>query len=77
MKKTIINIILVLITFIIYFLQSNFFSWFTIAGIMPNVFIILVLFIGLFASRTMGTAYGAAIGLFLDFTIGYMQYRLG
>ena len=70
MKKTIINIILILTAFIIYFLQSNFFSWFTIAGIMPNIFVILVLFIGLFASRTMGTAYGVAIGLFLDFTIG-------
>lgn len=70
MKKTIINIILIVMAFIIYLLQSNFFSWFTIAGIMPNVFVILVLFIGLFASRTMGTAYGAAIGLFLDFTIG-------
>ena len=37
---------------------------------MPNLFVILVLFIGLFASRTMGTAYGVAIGVVLDFLLG-------
>ena len=67
MKKTVINIALIVTTIIIYYLQSNFFSWFNIAGVMPNLFVILVLFIGLFASRTMGTAYGVAIGVVLDF----------
>lgn len=66
MKKTIINIALIIATLIIYYMQSNFFQWFNIAGIMPNLFVILVLFIGLFASRTMGTVYGIAIGLLLD-----------
>lgn len=70
MKKTIINIILIVITFVLYFLQSNFFNWFTIAGIMPNLFVILVLFIGLFANRTMGLIYGLIIGFILDFVIG-------
>ena len=65
-----INIILVLTSIIIYYLQSNFFSWFNIAGIMPNLFVILVLFIGLFASRTMGTVYGVSIGIVLDFLLG-------
>ena len=70
MKKTVINIALIVTTIIIYYLQSNFFSWFNIAGVMPNLFVILVLFIGLFASRTMGTAYGVAIGVVLDFLLG-------
>lgn len=70
MKKTIINIILIIIVLIIYLLQSNFFSWFTIADIMPNLFVILVLFIGLFSNRTMGTIYGLVIGLILDLVIG-------
>ena len=70
MKKATINIILIVITFVIYFLQSNFFNWFNIAGIMPNLFVILVLFIGLFASKTMGTIYGIVIGMILDLTIG-------
>ena len=70
MKKTIINIVLILTMFIIYYLQSNFFNWFTISGIMPNLFVVFVLFIGLFASKTMGTIYGIVTGLILDLVIG-------
>ena len=66
MKKILINLALIVIGFIIYFLQSNFFSWFTIAGIKPNLFVIYVLFIGLFGSRSMGIVYGSIIGIFLD-----------
>ena len=66
MKKTFINVSLILIGFIIYFLQANFFSWFTIAGIQPNLFVIYVLFIGLFGNRSMGIVYGSVFGIFLD-----------
>ena len=66
MKKFLINIYLIIIAFVIYFLQSNFFNWFTIAGVMPNLFVIFVLFIGLFGSKIMGTIYGMIIGLILD-----------
>lgn len=70
MKKT-VSIILMFVTFlIIYFLQSNFFNWFTIAGIKPNLFIIFTLFISLFAGVKIGTAYGIFFGLFLDIVIG-------
>ena len=37
---------------------------------MPNMFIILVLFIGLFYSRIAGIAYGIFFGVLLDFFIG-------
>lgn len=70
MKKTVINIILAIIAIFIYIVQANFFSWFNIAGIKPNIFIIYVLFIGLFATRTMGTIYGLIVGVLLDFIIG-------
>lgn len=66
MKKFLINITLILIGFIIYFLQSNFFNWFTIFGIKPNLFIIYILFIGLFGNRSMGVVYGSITGIFLD-----------
>ena len=66
MKKTIINLALILIGFIIYFLQANFFSWFTINEIKPNLFVIYILFIGLFGNRSMGIIYGAVAGIFLD-----------
>lgn len=70
MKKLVINIILIITAFIIYFLQSNFFNWFTISGIMPNLFVIYILFIGLFSNSTMGILHGLFLGIILDFTIG-------
>lgn len=81
MKKFVINIVLIVTIFVIYFLQSNFFNWFTIAGVMPNLFVIFVLFIGLFANKLMGTIYGMVLGLFLDVlfrqTIGVSFIALG
>lgn len=70
MKKFYINLVLVLIGFIIYFLQVNFFEWFTIAGIKPNLFIIYILFIGLFGSKSMGIVYGSIFGIILDLLFG-------
>ena len=37
---------------------------------MPNLFIIITLFIGLFCNRTLGITYGIIFGIFLDFFIG-------
>lgn len=70
MKKIIINILLVLTFLILYFLQLNFFSWFKIAGVMPNLFVILVFYIGLFSGRSMGLTYGIIFGIILDLLIG-------
>ena len=70
MKKTIINISLIVTIFIIYSLQSNFFSWFNISGIMPNIFIIFILFVGLFSNKTMGMIYGISSGIILDLLLG-------
>ena len=70
MKKTIIVIALFFIFLITYFLQSNFFSWFTIAGIKPNLFVILTLFISLFAGMKIGIGFGMFMGLFLDIVLG-------
>ena len=69
MRKFLINVILILLIFVIYFLQSNFFNWFTIAGIKPNLFVIYILFIGLFGNRSMGIIYGALSGTLLDLLI--------
>lgn len=53
MKKISIIIVLIITFFIIYFLQVNIFSAFTIAGVKPNLFIMYVLFIGLFANQAV------------------------
>ena len=71
MKKSIIVTILYLIIFlIIYILQANFFTWFTIAKVQPNLFVLLALFIGLFTGRYIGTSTGVIMGLLLDLFIG-------
>ena len=70
MKKVFIHISLVIVFIIIYLLQTIFFNHFTIAGIMPNIFIILMLYIGLYMGRTMGIIYGIIYGIFLDIWIG-------
>ena len=70
MKKILIHILLIITFIVIYLLQTIFFSHFTIAGIMPNIFVILMLFIGLYMGRTMGIIYGISFGIFIDIWIG-------
>lgn len=71
MKKVIDFFWIALIFFIIYFLQSNFFIWFNIAGVMPNLFIILIMLIGLFIKKKSGFIFGIILGLLLDLFIGF------
>lgn len=69
--KKLLSIIIIFLTFIfIYFLQSNFFTWFNIVGIKPNLFIILILFIGLFLGKTYGITLGVIFGMLIDLFIG-------
>lgn len=70
MKKTLTIIGLIIIFFLIYFLQVNFFSWFTIAGVKPNLFVIYVLVIGLFAGKKVGCILGILFGLYIDIING-------
>lgn len=70
MRKTSIAIGLIFAFLFIYLLQANFFSWFNLACVKPNLFIILVLSIGLFTGRDFGSAFGILFGLSLDFFIG-------
>ena len=69
-KRIVINLLFIVTFIIIYFLQSNLFTWFKIAGVMPNLFVIFVLFIGLYANKFMGPMYGVCFGLLIDFFIG-------
>ena len=74
MKNKIIIIVIIIIFLISYFLQANLFNWFTIAGVSPNLFVILVLFIGLFAGKRLGIPMGIILGLLLDF---YTSKKIG
>lgn len=70
MKKGVTIAILVLVFFVIYFLQANFFSWFTIANVKPNLFVVYILFIGLFAGKKIAPVLGLILGICLDLLIG-------
>lgn len=70
MKKALSIITLFIVFLIIYLLQSNFFTWFNIAGVKPNLFIIYILFIGLFLGKIFGISSGIIFGLIIDFLIG-------
>lgn len=66
MKKIISVLGIVIIFLSIYFLQSNFFSWFNIYNIKPNLFMIFVIFLGLFLGKEYGLTFGILLGLILD-----------
>lgn len=51
---------------VIYFLQVNFFSWFNIGGIKPNLFVLFVLTIGLFTDRKATIITALLSGFILD-----------
>ena len=66
MKKTLAVIEISVVFFLIYLLQMDFFSWFTIAGIKPNLFIIYVAVISLFAGKKAGIIFGVFFGFYID-----------
>ncbi len=70
MKKTTVILLLILTFFIVFYLQANFFQMFTIAGIMPNLFVIFILVIGLSSNATVGILFGTISGLMIDFVYG-------
>ena len=42
---------------VVFFLQNNFFTWFNIAGVMPNLFVVLVLFVSLYSDKKLGVDF--------------------
>ena len=70
MKKFLFGVLLYFVFLIFYFIQTNFFSWFTIAGISPNIFIILILFLGLFTDNKFSLMLSLLIGVTLDLVVG-------
>lgn len=70
MRKIGISILFFIIFLIIYFLQVNVFVNCKIFGVMPNLFVVLVLYIGLFANTTYAIAFALIMGIFLDLLYG-------
>lgn len=70
MKKIKATLVLILIFITIYFMQINIFTWLNIAGIMPNLFAVLALFMGLFLGKKLGVVFSLIIGIILDVLVG-------
>lgn len=70
MRKILTVVGLLIVFLLIYFIQVNIFGTYTIAGVKPNLFVIYVLFIGLFANQVLGISLGVVFGLILDFLYG-------
>lgn len=70
MKKFGISVLFFITFVIIYLLQANIFPYIKIAGVTPNLFIILILWIGLFANTVQAIAFGIIMGLILDLLYG-------
>lgn len=70
MRKFLIGVLIYIIFIILYFIQADFFSWFTIAGISPNIFIIFILFLGLFTDNMFSIVMALLTGITLDLIIG-------
>lgn len=70
MKKIVIGVITYFIFIILYFIQANFFGWFTIAGISPNIFVIYILFLGLFTDNKFSLIMALLTGITIDLVIG-------
>ena len=66
----IISIILLITFFVIYFLQANIFPFMTIAGIVPNLFVIFILFTGLYANSFLAITFGVFVGFWIDSIYG-------
>lgn len=70
MNKKATTIILLLFSLVIYFLQRNIFANLKIFGINPNIFIIYILFLGLYTNSKISILISIFIGLIIDATYG-------
>ena len=69
-KKFLIGIAMYVVFIILYFIQADFFSLFTIAGISPNIFIKFILFLGLFTDNLFSIIMALLTGITLDLIVG-------
>lgn len=69
MKRMIASFILIII---LYLIQSSIVAKFAIAGIKPNIFILITIYIGYHYGKIKGVLIGFVSGLLLDMTEGFL-----
>ena len=55
---------------ILYLLQTTVFQWFSLAGVTPNLLLILTVSIGFMRGQKEGVIVGFFSGLLIDLTLG-------
>ena len=65
----IISLILLIVFAILYFLQTNIFPLIPISGIVPNLFVIFILVIGLFGNNFLAITFGIVSRIIYRFHI--------
>lgn len=66
----IIYLILIFVFALLYFLQTNLFPLISLNGVVPNLSVIFILFIGLFGNNLLAVSLGLLFGLFIDLIHG-------
>ena len=66
MKKLFIGVILFLVFMFIYFLEVDIFPFISIAGVIPNLFIVFILFVGLFSNSFFAISFAVIGGILID-----------
>ena len=64
----VISLVLFFVFGLVYFFQTNIFPLIPISGIVPNLFVIYVLVIGLFGNNFLAIMFGIISGFFIDMT---------
>lgn len=58
--------------FVLFLLQTTIFQWFALAGVVPNLLLILTVATGFMRGRTEGLTVGLVCGLMIDLLYGYV-----
>ena len=66
----VISLVLLLVFVFLYFLQANIFPLIPIAGVVPNLFVIFILVIGLYGNNFLSLLFGIFCGIWIDSLYG-------
>ena len=66
----VISLVLLLVFGFLYFLQANIFPLIPIAGVVPNLFVIFILVIGLYGNNFLSLLFGIFCGIWIDSIYG-------
>ncbi|MBR6252469.1 MAG: rod shape-determining protein MreD [Clostridia bacterium] len=78
MKKILVGLLTIIVLLLFLWLQINVFNYFALFGVIPNIGIILIVAISMYAGKNIGAVTGFIYGLVFDscFEISFGLYTL-